>query len=191
MKRTREDPSTVLWFWKDIYKHASKHRELWHECEIDDVYKCRNMCNVEECWYKRNLDRLDGLEIFSFANEYFICDVCWDNGCADEVFSRDRQDDDKVFEFELDMDNLNEELKKTVESLEVRDCCELCNTFFYYATRGAEYWESCSRCLHELFDENNDIDEIHNQCGDYYSILLCDSCIMHGGGFAYSTAASC
>lgn len=184
---SKEKTPTIMLFWKDLRRLLPKYKELWDEVDTEDVYKCRNLCDIEDCWYKRNLDRLDGLEIYQFCDSR-ICDVCWENDCTSEVLpGKDEESDDDVCEFELNINDIrNDKLKKKLLSLEVKENCDECDTYYYYEERDRTYWEACSECKCELYDENQEIDEEHIKCGKYEIILLCDRCIMHGGGLAHS-----
>lgn len=173
----------ICLFWKDARKFALKHLVMWKEIEIENVYDFRNKCNVEECWYKRHLDRLSGLELYEF-NEHIICNVCWENNLASEILPFDKEKKD-IYELEIDVEMLEQNLRQQIEKLEVRDNCEKCGEFFYLMDKFHEYFEACSTCLYKLHSEYGEIDKRHKKCNSF-SIFLCDNCIFHEGEVAYS-----
>ena len=105
----------VPWpFYRDLIK---KDLSIWRKLDINDVYDARDQCRVEDCWYKRNLDRLDNIEIYSLFGECAdikICDVCWSNHCQSEVLP-DFDDFSKAEVCLKDYDSKTQELLKENE----------------------------------------------------------------------------
>lgn len=182
-KRIMPESKQILrFFWKDLKPFLTKYKELWDEVDIDDIYRCRDACNIEECWYKRNLDRLDGLTLYNF-DDWTICDVCWDNGMANELLSKE---DSRTYDIEIDTSTINKILFDKLKLLEIGDNCEKCGRDFYKQDFGYEYWEACSVCEGLFVDEYEDTVK-HTSCSTNDSkVFLCDNCINHEGGLAGS-----
>lgn len=81
--------------WKTFYNVVVENFHAWKEIEVNDPYESRNDCSVQECWYKGNLDRLNGLELYVLEDfpENIVCDVCMNNNFQCEVFSSYSDDD--------------------------------------------------------------------------------------------------
>ena len=176
------DTKYIELFWKDAKTFALKYLEIWEEINIDNVYNYRHRCNMDECWYKNDSNRLNNLELYKF-NGFIICDVCWSNGCAEVLFSDKALKNKDIIEINLDKLKLDEEIIKQINQLEVGDSCENCGTTFYKEEFETEYWKACSVCKCGLYNEYSEIDNKHiEEFSGYYEILLCDCCIMHEGG---------
>lgn len=76
------------------FSRAVRHtREAWVAVEIQDPYDERDECMGGDCWYRNNLDRLDGLQLYELATlqgpDLKLCDMCVSNG-RDEIVDSER-----------------------------------------------------------------------------------------------------
>jgi hypothetical protein len=115
-----EEHITVPW---NVFRGlAKKDLSLWTWLRIDDVYASRNDCGVEDCWYKRNSDRLDGIEIYALhgMEDIKICDVCWDNSCQSEVLPAE----DALIEMDVCLDSYDEKMQAVFRKNEIKPECD-------------------------------------------------------------------
>lgn len=57
---------------------------------------CENYKNGDECWYQGNLDRVNEIKLYRLkgTDDYFICDVCYENGEYGELYDFSEEDND-------------------------------------------------------------------------------------------------
>lgn len=70
---------------EDERSERAYNREEWIESfqksDEDIVEYSEHCCNIDTCWYRGNLDRLEGVVIYRLkgTKNLFICDTCIDN----------------------------------------------------------------------------------------------------------------
>ena len=80
--------------WNVFYRGAVHTSKAWEEEDVgDDAYHNADRCaNTDTCWYQGNLDRVDGLCLFTLSTldgfEVTLCDVCLENGHAAKLLDK-------------------------------------------------------------------------------------------------------